>query len=99
MFVIQLARFKSDKPEEMIKAAKRAKPIFEKHGAEFFRLTRFHTGMWTGEWMTVTRYSSWAVYGKAMEGVANDAAFQKLVAEMQGFSELMSRTITVEIDL
>ncbi len=48
MSVIQSARFKSDKPEEMIKAAKRAKPIFEKHGAEF-RLTRFHTGMRTGE--------------------------------------------------
>ena len=48
---------------------------------------------------TVTRYSSWAVYGEAMEGVANDAAFHKLVTEMHGFSELMSRNITVETDL
>jgi hypothetical protein len=99
MAIVQLARFKSDKPEEMVKAAKRAKPLFEIHGAELFWLTRFHTGIWTGEWLTVTRYSSWEVYGKAMEGLAKDAEFKKLIAEMQSFSELASRNITVEIDL
>jgi|SRR5450631_4281217 hypothetical protein len=35
MAITQLTRFKSDKPEEMIKTAKQAKTIFEKHGAEF----------------------------------------------------------------
>ena len=36
---------------------------------------------------------------RSYEGVANDAAFHKLVTEMHGFSELMSRNITVETDL
>jgi hypothetical protein len=49
----------------MIKTAKQAKAIFEKHGAEFLRLSRFHTGAWAGEWLVATRYSSWEVYGKA----------------------------------
>ena len=33
MAIVQFARFKTDKPEEMIKTAKQAKAIFEKHGA------------------------------------------------------------------
>jgi hypothetical protein len=97
--ITQLTRFKSDDPDEMIKAAKKAKPLFEKHGAEFFRFSRFHSGVWAGEWLAATRYSSWSVYGKAMEGLAKDPAFQKLLAEMNSFSELTARNITVGIDL
>jgi hypothetical protein len=37
MAITQFTRFKSDKTEEMIKNAKNAKTIFEKHGAEFLR--------------------------------------------------------------
>src|SRR6266436_1599360 len=59
MAIVQFTRFKSDKSEEMVKTAKQAKAIFEKHGAEFLRLSRFHTGMWAGEWLVSTRYSSW----------------------------------------
>jgi hypothetical protein len=40
MAITQFTRFKSDKHEEMIKTAKQAKAIFEKHGAEFLRLSR-----------------------------------------------------------
>ena len=40
MAIVQFARFKSDKPAEMIKTAEQAKAIFEKHGAEFLRLSR-----------------------------------------------------------
>jgi hypothetical protein len=63
MAIVQFTRFKSDKPEEMIKTAKQAKAIFEKHGAEFLRLSRFHTGMWAGDFLISTRYSSWEVTG------------------------------------
>ena len=53
MAIVQFTRFKSDKPEEMIKTAKQAKAIFEKHGAEFLRLSRFHTGMWAGKLLSL----------------------------------------------
>jgi hypothetical protein len=59
----------------MIKTAKQAKAIFEKHGAKFLRLSRFHNG----EWLVSTRYSSWEVYGKVQEGVAKDEAFRQAV--------------------
>ena len=39
MWIMQFTRFKTDNREEMIKSAKQAKKIFEKHGAEFLRLS------------------------------------------------------------
>src|SRR4029450_14058723 len=99
MAIVQFTRFKSDKPEEMIKAAKQGKAIFEKHGAEFLRLSRFHTGPWAGEWLISTRYSSWEVYGKVQEAVAKDEAFAKLLAHTATFAELKGRSIAVSLDL
>ena len=100
MAITQFTRFKSDKAEEMIKAAKQAKKLVEKHGAEFFRISRFHTGSWAGEWLVVARFSSWSAYGKAMEGLANDAEFQKLLlVHMSSIAELTGRNLTVGIEL
>lgn len=97
--ITQFTRFKSDKSEEMVKTAKAAKAIFEKHGAELFRMSRFHTGKWAGEWLIVTRYASWEVYGKAQEGVAKDPAFAKLLAHLPSFAQLSGRSISVGVDL
>ena len=99
MAIVQFTRFKSDKSEEMVTTAKQAKAIFEKHGAEFLRLSRFHTGMWAGEWLVSTRYSSWEVYGKVQEAVAKDPAFAKLLAHTATFAELTGRNIAVGVDL
>ena len=97
--ITQFTRFKSDKAEEMVKTAKQAKAIFEKHGAEFLRMSRFHTGAWAGEWLIVSRYASWEVYGKAQEGLAKDPAFAKLLANTATIAQLMGRNITVSVDL
>ncbi|MGO8799210.1 MAG: hypothetical protein ACLQE9_09580 [Roseiarcus sp.] len=99
MSITQLTRFKSGNAEEMIKAARQAKTIFEKHGAEFLRLNRFHAGLWPGEWLAVTRYASWEAYGKAQEGIAKDPEFARLMAHMATFSELTGRNLAVGIDL
>jgi hypothetical protein len=99
MAITQMTRFKSDKTEEMINNVKEAKIIFERHGAEFLRLSRFHTGIWAGEWLVVSRYANWEVYGKAQEGLAKDPAFAKLMAKMTSIGQLMGRNITVGVDL
>jgi uncharacterized protein (DUF1330 family) len=99
MAITQLTRFKSDKVEEMIQNAKNAKTIFEKHGAEFLRVSRFHAGMWAGDWLVVTRYPSWEVYGKAQEGLSKDPAYAKLMANTATIAQLMGRSITVSVDL
>jgi hypothetical protein len=99
MSITQFTRFKSDKAEEMIKAAKRGKAIIEKHGAEFFRVSRFHTGAWAGEWLVVTRYPNWEAFGKAQEAIAKDPAFAKLMADTASIAELTGRNIAVGVDL
>jgi len=99
MSIAQLTRFKGGKPEEMAKIAKQAKVLIEKHGAEYFRLSRFHTGNFAGEWLVVSRYASWAAYGKAQDGLAKDAAFQKLMAQVLSISEITARNVTVGVDL
>ncbi|UFW84388.1 hypothetical protein BjapCC829_31190 [Bradyrhizobium barranii] len=99
MPIVQFTRFKTDKPEEMIKIVRQAKKIFEKHGAEFLRLSRFHTGQWAGELLVATRYSNWEVYGKVPEAVANDPEFAQVQADGMKISQLQGRNIAVSIDL
>jgi hypothetical protein len=97
--IASLTRWKSSKHDEMVAAAKKAKPMFDKHGAEMFRVSRFHTGPFVGEWLVVTRYASWAAYAKAQEGLANDAEYQQLLKHVMSMAELTGRSLTVGIDL
>ena len=99
MAITSMTRFKSDKTEEMVKNAKQAKKIVEKHGAEFLRMSRFHTGLWVGEWLVVTRYSSWEVFGKAQEGLAKDPDWAKLLAHTATVAQITGRNITVGVEL
>lgn len=99
MSIVQFTRFKGGDSEQLIKNARVAKQIFEKHGAEFLRLSRFHTGAWAGEWLVTTRYPNWEVYGKVQEAVAKDPDFAKVWARTMELSELTGRNIAVGIDL
>ena len=99
MSIVQFSRFKSDNAEQVVKNARIAKKILEKHGAEFLRLSRFHTGQFAGEWLVTTRYSNWEVYGKVQEAVSKDADFVKLWSQTMEISELAGRNVAVGIDL
>jgi hypothetical protein len=99
MSITQLSRFRTNNAEEMVKTAKQAKKLFEKHGAEWLRLSRFHAGQFAGEWLAASRYSSWEVYGKAQEGLAKDPEYAKLQAHLITFAELTGRNIAVGFDL
>ncbi|KGT75025.1 hypothetical protein JEY40_24175 [Bradyrhizobium japonicum] len=99
MPIVQFTRFKTDKVEETVQIIRQAKKIFEKHGAEFLRLSRFHTGHWAGELLVTTRYSNWEVYGKVQEAVSKDPEFAQLQADGMKIAELQGRNIAVSIDL
>ncbi|MBR0909968.1 hypothetical protein [Bradyrhizobium japonicum] len=99
MPIVQFTRFKTDKVEETVQIIRQAKKIFEKHGAEFLRLSRFHTGHWAGELLVTTRYANWEVYGKVQEAVSKDPEFTQLQADGMKIAELQGRNIAVSIDL
>ena len=99
MSIVQFTRFKGGDREQVIKNARAAKQIVEKHGAEFLRLSQFHTGSWAGEWLVATRCANWEVYGKVQDAVAKDADFAKVWSETMKISELTGRNVAVGIDL
>ena len=99
MSVTTLVRYKGGKPEEMVSIGKTAKPILEKHGAEYVRLGRFHTGNYAGEWLAVIRYPNWAAYGKAQEGMATDQEYQKVLAHLLSLVEMTGREVIVGYDI
>ena len=99
MSVVQFTRFKAADREQVIKNARAAKQIVEKHGAEFLRLSRFHTGAWAGEWLVTTRFANWEVYGKVQNALAKDPEFAKVLARGRELGELTGRNVAVGIDL
>jgi hypothetical protein len=99
MHIIQFTRIESSNADEVLKTAKQAKAIMEKHGAEFLRLSRFHSGPFAGQWLAASRYASWGAYGEAQEGLAKDPEWTKLTAHMSRFAEIMTRSISVGVDI
>ena len=95
--VTVMTRYKGAIAVEQVKEnAKKA--LVEKHGAELFRVGRFHTGNFVGEWLVVVRYPSWAAYAKAQEGLANDAEYQQLLVRGAAQAEVTARNIVVGVD-
>ena len=99
MSVVQFTRFSGGQPEEMISAAKKAKALWMKHGAETALCNRFHTGPWTGQWLFVVRCPDWASFGKAQEGMSKDPEFQKLLTYVLSFAKLEGRNVLVGHDI
>jgi uncharacterized protein (DUF1330 family) len=78
--VTSFTRIKSDDAEGVVKNLKEAKKIIKKRGAEFLRVSRFHTGPWIGDWLVVVRFPNWEAHGKAQEAMAKDPAWAKMLA-------------------
>ena len=99
MAITVLSRWSGGKRDTVIALAKKAKVIHEKHGAEWFRMGHIHTGLWTGHTMVSVRYPNWDAYGKAMDKLSQDTAYQKLMAEAGEIAKLEGRTVITSVDL
>jgi hypothetical protein len=99
MAVTQLMRWNGGTRDSLIDLGKQAKALWEKAGAESFRVAQIHTGPNVGQWLVAVRFPDWAAYGKAMQSLASDAAYRKFLAEVGAISELVDRTVVVGIDL
>jgi len=99
MYILQLTRLKGGTEAEMVPMAKAAKAIIEKYGAEFFRLHRFDSGPYIGEWMVAVRFADWTTYGKVREALAHDAEYEALLTRMLTTAEFTSRSLLTGIDL
>jgi len=99
MPVTTFARWKGGNPTEIVEAAKQARTYHIKHGAEAVRLSRYHSGPFVGEWLVVAHYRDWTTYGKAVDGMTNDAEYQALVGRVMGIAQMVDRSTLVEYSL
>lgn len=99
MSITAFSRWKGGNPAEIIAAAKLAREFMMKHGAQSVRLSRFHHGQFLGDWLVIVRYVDWAAYGKGMDGLSKDAAYQALVAKVSGMAQMVGRSILTDHDI
>jgi len=88
-----------DNAEEMVKPPNSRRQSLKNMVPNFFGCPASTRACWAGEWLIVTRYANWEVYGKTQEAVARDEAFAKLYAHTTTFAELTGRNISVGVDL
>ena len=60
---------------------------------------RVHAGPYTGAVVAVVTYADWEAFGKAQQALAKDSEYQTLMAQAATTAELISRRISVGLDL
>ena len=63
------------------------------------RLGQSYSGPYAGQFVVAMRYADWETYGKAMQAMGNDPAFQDAYAEATKVAKLEGRGIIVGIDI
>jgi hypothetical protein len=99
MSVTTVTYWKGGKPEQIVPAAKQAKAILIKHGAQHVELNKVYAGPDTGQWAVVVNFGNWNAYGKSQQALLEDAEYQTLLARVGEISEMTSRRIVVSVDL
>jgi hypothetical protein len=85
--------------DAIIAAAKKSKPVWDKHGAESYALNFIATGPDPGQWSIVIRFANWESFGKVMQSAVADPAFTEAQAAIDASSELVSRRLLASVDL
>ena len=72
--------------------------VYLKHGVAY-RLSRFETGPYVGDWLVVVQYADMAAYEKAPASFAQDPEWQQAVTEISKIAKRISRELVVDLDL
>jgi hypothetical protein len=94
MTITSVARWHAKSREDILKTAKKVKPIHAKYGGDF-RLEQIHTGPHAGQWLVSIIYPDWQTYGKATEALAKDEEHTKLRSKFAEGARMEDRTILV----
>jgi hypothetical protein len=82
--------------EALVAAARKGKLVWEKYGAKFF-VNQIMVGPDSGQWVSVVQSADWEAFGKVMQATTNDRALHEFLAEIDAFSELVSRRLLVSV--
>lgn len=74
---------------------KDAAAVWKKHGAVSLRIGSYHSGAYAGQTLVVITYPDWTTYGRAMQGISEDADFKRIIGEIDKTTPLEERHLTV----
>ena len=98
MAILSVSTFRIDHAQG-VRLAGQAAPHFKRHGATMVRFGTCHSGPRAGVISVVVSYPDWQTYGKALQALSEDHAYQALLAEVTKAGELLDRSIMVMQDL
>jgi hypothetical protein len=93
MAVTVVTRWKGN--EDYRPRMKEAAAILKRHGAVSVRAGRCLSGEYSGQVIVAALYPDGATFGKSIDGLAADHAWQGFLAETLKVSELQDRSIIV----
>lgn len=100
MTVTVITRWTTQNVEASTQAAKRAKVIWMKNGAQDVRLNQIFTGPNTGQWLVAIMFTDMAAYAKASAVVTASADMKKIQADNAKAGAVMhERVILVGTDI
>ena len=91
-----VTHYEGGKVTDLVALAKRAKPIHAKYKGEF-RIGRTHAGPDPGSYVVTVAYPDFEAFGRAMMGLAGDAEYQSLLAEVEKVTKLTGRRIIMDL--
>jgi hypothetical protein len=97
MAVVVVTRLKGD--PQATQPARDAAGILKRHGAVSVRRGVCHAGAHPGQIYAVVTFADWTAYGRAMEGLMADPAWQKFMADSAKQFEVQDRTVLAVEDL
>jgi hypothetical protein len=98
MTIVSVTRWKVS-AEQAMPLARQGAPILKRHGATSVRVGPCYAGPDTGRFYVATTYPDWTAYGRALQAMAADAEWQRLLAEAMKTGELQDRSLIVAEEL
>jgi hypothetical protein len=98
MAIVVVSRWKGNH-EQALPIGRQAAAIQKRHGATSFRFGLCYSGPDTGQLIVAATYPDWASYGRAQQGMAADAEWQRVLGEAMKIGELEDRSVIVTEEL
>ena len=98
MTLSAISRYRGGAVEDVAPLAKALQAIYRKYGVGY-RLSRFHTGPYDGDWLVIVTYADATAYEEARARFAEDAELQQVFGKMAKFAKRLSREVVIDLDL
>ena len=100
MTVTVVTRWTTPNVDASTKAAKQAKGVWMKHGAQDLRLSQIYSGQFTGQWLVSATFADMAAFGKAATAVSASPEMKTIQQEnAKAGAALQERWLLVGTDL